>query len=196
MPDSSNINTVSDEHLIIATLRGDIASFGTIVERYWNMAVALTLCRIDDLIEAEDVAQESFIKAYVQLHSLRDPSHFAGWLSKIVAQQSTNLLRKQARNKALSGLEVSNFEAMATVVASSNNPGLTTEQTRFIRQAVGRMPEKFRELIIMRFVSGLSAVQIAKKLGKQPGAIRVRLHRAYQILRKDLAPLLEEVKSL
>jgi RNA polymerase sigma factor (sigma-70 family) len=58
------------------------------------------------------------------------------------------------------------------------------------------MPEKFRELIIMRFVSGLSAVQIAKKLGKQPGAIRVRLHRAYQILRKDLAPLLEEVKSL
>ncbi len=196
MPDSSNINTVSDEHLIIATLRGDIASFGTIVERYWNMAVALTLCRIDDLIEAEDVAQESFIKAYVQLHSLRDPSHFAGWLSKIVAQQSTNLLRKQARNKALSGPEVSNFEAMATVVASSNNPGLTTEQTRFIRQAVGRMPEKFRELIIMRFVAGLSAVQIAKKLGKQPGAIRVRLHRAYQILRKDLAPLLEEVKSL
>jgi DNA-directed RNA polymerase specialized sigma24 family protein len=105
MPDSSNINTVSDEHLIIATLRGDIASFGTIVERYWNMAVALTLCRIDDLIEAEDVAQESFIKAYVQLHSLRDPSHFAGWLSKIVAQKSTNLIRKQARNKASQALK-------------------------------------------------------------------------------------------
>jgi DNA-directed RNA polymerase specialized sigma24 family protein len=46
----------------------------------------------------------------------------------------------------------------------------------------------------MRFVAGLSAVQIAEQLGKRPGAIRVRLHRAYQILRKDLAPVLEEVE--
>jgi RNA polymerase sigma-70 factor (ECF subfamily) len=194
MSDSPNLNAVSDKHLVAATLRGDIASFGTIVERYWNMAVGLTLTRINNLIEAEDVAQESFIKAYEQLHRLRDPSHFAGWLSKIVAQQSINVLRKQARDKALSGREISNFEAMATVIASSKNPGLTTEQTHFIRQAVGRMPEKFRKLIIMRFVAGLSAVQIAKQLGKRPGTIRVRLHRAYQILRKDLVSLFEEVK--
>ena len=56
------------------------------------------------------------------------------------------------------------------------------------------MPEKFRQLVVMRFVAGLSAVEIAEKLGKRPGTIRVHLHRAYNILRKDLAPLFEEVE--
>jgi len=194
MPDSPDLNTISDEHLIAATLGGDIASFGIIVERYWDMVIAFALSRIDNATDAEDIAQESFLKAYSQLHKLRNPSRFAGWLSRIVAQQSTNLLRKQARNKALSGREISNLEARSTVVASSKNPGLTTEQTHFVRQAVGRMPEKFRKLIIMRFVAGLSAVQIAKQLGKRHGTVRVWLHRAYQILRKELAPLLMEVE--
>ena len=49
-------------------------------------------------------------------------------------------------------------------------------------------------MIIMRFVAGLSAVQIAEQLGKRPGAVRVRLHRAYKILREDLAPVLEDVE--
>jgi len=195
MPDSPNITAASDEHLVTATLRGDNSSFGTIVERYWNMVVALALSRINNLVEAEDVAQESFITAYVQLHRLRDPSRFPGWLSKIVAQQSTNLLRKHARNRAVASCEINKLEAMAAVLAPCNNPGLTTEQTHFVRRAVSRMPEKFRQIIIMRFVAGFSAVQIAEKLGKRPGTVRVWLHRAYKILRKDLAPLLEEVES-
>ena len=194
MPDSRNLTTTSDEQLITATLRGDISSFGTIVERYWDMAVALALSRIDDRIEAEDVAQESFINAYVHLHRLRERSRFAGWLTKIVTQQSINLLRKRARNKAVSGCEMSGLEAAAGVFATSNNPGLSAEQTHFIRQTVRQLPDKFRKPIIMRFVAGLSAVQIAEQLGKRPGTVRVWLHRAYQILRKDLAPLFEEVE--
>ncbi|KPL21758.1 MAG: hypothetical protein AMJ75_09385 [Phycisphaerae bacterium SM1_79] len=194
MPDSPELTAVSDEHLVTTTLRGDIASFGTIVERYWNMAVALALSRIGDLVEAEDVAQESFIKAYVELHRLRDPSRFAGWLGKIVAQQSTNLLRKRARDRAVSSGEIDNLDAAVGLFAASSNPGLTAEQTHLVRQTVRRLPDKFRKPIIMRFVAGLSAVQIAEQLGKRPGTVRVWLHRAYQILRKDLAPLFEEVK--
>jgi len=194
MPDSPELTAVSDEHLVTTTLRGDIASFGTIVERYWNMAVALALSRIGYLVEAEDVAQESFIKAYVELHRLRDPSRFAGWLGKIVAQQSTNLLRKRARDRAVSSGEIDNLDAAVGLFAASSNPGLTAEQTHLVRQTVRRLPDKFRKPIIMRFVAGLSAVQIAEQLGKRPGTVRVWLHRAYQILRKDLAPLFEEVK--
>jgi RNA polymerase sigma-70 factor (ECF subfamily) len=194
MPDSPKLTAVGDENLIAATLRGDIASFGTIVERYWDMAIALALSRIDDLVEAEDVAQESFIKAYVQLHRLRDPSRFAGWLTRIVAQQSINLLRKRVRNRAVSSCEFNNREVVPGAFATGNNPGLTAEQTHFIRQTIRRLPEKFRKPIIMRFVAGLSAVQIAEQLGKRPGTVRVWLHRAYNILRKDLAPIFEEVE--
>jgi len=193
MPDSLEITTASDERLIAAALRGDTASFGVIVERYWKLAVALALSRIDDIAEAEDIAQESFIKAHVHMHKLRDPARFAGWLTKIVSQKTIDVLRRRARERAVYGDQTDCMESVS--FTPSSNPGLTIEQMHFIRQAVRKMPEKFRRLIIMRFVAGLSAVQIAKQLDKRPGAIRTGLHRAYNILRKDLAPLLEEVES-
>jgi RNA polymerase sigma-70 factor (ECF subfamily) len=76
----------------------------------------------------------------------------------------------------------------------SSNPGLNDEQVHFVRKTVSRLPEKFRKVIIMRFVAGFSAAQIAEQLGKRHGTVRVWLHRAYQILRKDLVSLLEEVE--
>jgi len=195
MPGKCNLTNASDEQLVTATIQGDTSAFGIIVERYWNMAVAIALSKIDNLVEAEDVAQESFIKAYSQLHALRDPSRFAGWLSKIAAQQGVDLLRRHARNRTISSCEVGELEALAPASISNANPGLTNEQTNFVRQTVSKLPEKFQKVIIMRFVAGLSAVQIAKKLGKRHGTVRVWLHRAYQILRKDLAPLFEEVRQ-
>jgi len=194
MPESRKLTDTSDERLVAAVLQGDISSFGTIVERYWNMAVALALSKIDDSVEAEDIAQESFIKAYAQLNNLRDPSRFAGWLAKIVAQQCTNLFRKKAREKLVSSDRTAAPEALDSIFVPNTNPGLSAEQARFVRQTVRRLPKKFRKLIIMRFVGGLSASQIAGQLGKRHGTIRVGLHRAYQILRKELAPLLEEAE--
>jgi RNA polymerase sigma-70 factor (ECF subfamily) len=175
-------------------LSGDTSAFGTVVERYWNMVIGLALSKIADPTEAEDIAQESFLKAYSQLHSLRDPSRFAGWLSKIAIQQCSDTVRRSVRCRAALGCKAASLEDLDTRPAETTDPGLTQGQIRFIRQTVGRLPEKFRTLIVMRFVAGLSAVQIAERLGKRPSTVRVRLHRAYKILRKDLAPILEEVE--
>ncbi len=194
MPESAEMTVASDEDIITATLRGDIASFGTIVERHWNMVVALALSRIADPVEAEDIAQESFLKAYSQLHSLRHPSRFAGWLSKIALQQCSNTIRRSVRCKTALGCRATSLDDLGEQLAEMPNPGLTQSQIHFVRQTVGRLPEKFRALVVMRFVAGLSAVQIAEQLGKRPGAIRVRLHRAYKILRRDLEPLSGEVE--
>lgn len=192
---SGNPNlTAADEKLIEATLQGDISSFGIIVERYWDMVIAFALSRIDNAIDAEDIAQESFLKAYSQLHRLRNPSRFAGWLSKITAQQCVNHIRKNAHRRITSSYTTYDVDASAQAVACNSNPGLTDEQICFVRQTVSRLPEKFHKVIIMRFVAGLSAVQIAKQLGKRHGTVRVWLHRAYQILRKDLVSIFEEVK--
>ena len=194
MPERPKMTVASDQDIITATLRGDIASFGMIVERYWNMVVAMALSRIADATEAEDVAQESFLKAYSQLHSLRHPSRFAGWLSKIALQQCSNTIRRTVRCKTALGCRARSLDDLGEQLAEMPNPGLTQSQIHFVRQTVGRMPEKFRTLVVMRFVAGLSAVQIAEQLGKRPGTIRVRLHCAYKILREDLAPVLEEVE--
>lgn len=194
MPNSLKLTVASDEDVVAATLQGDITSFGTIVERHWNMVVALALSRIADPVEAEDIAQESFLKAYSQLHSLRHPSRFAGWLSKIALQQCSNTIRQTVRCKTALGCKARPLDDLGEELAETTNPGLTQSQIHFVRQTVGRLPEKFRTLIVMRFVAGFSAVQIAEQLGKRPGAVRVRLHRAYKMLRRDLAPLFEEVE--
>ena len=184
-----------DGQLVLATLRGDVPAFGRLVERHWNMVFALALSRVKDPTEAEDIAQESFLKAYAKLASLRNPSRFPGWLSKITLQQCANAARKGVRSRAVLGSQATPLADVAAIPARSSNPGLNEGQIRFVRETIGRLPEKFQRLIIMRFMGGLSAVQIAEQLGKRPGTVRVWLHRAYKILRKDLAPLLREVES-
>ena len=188
-------NIAGDQQLVRAALLGENSAFGMIVEKYWNMVVALALSKVSDSTEAEDIAQESFLKAYSQLANLRDPSRLAGWLSKITMQQCSNSLRRAIRNKRALGCRTTFVEALDEQPAMAANPGLTQNQIQFVRQTVKQLPEKFRTMIVMRFVAGLSTVQIAEQLGKRPGTIRVRLHRACKLLRKDLAPLLEEVGS-
>lgn len=193
MADELKQPVAGDEQLVLATLRGDIPAFGGLVQRYWKMVFALALSRIKDRAEAEDVAQDSFLKAYARLGSLRNPSRFPGWLSKITLQQCTNVIRKDIRSRAALGSQVTPLTDLAAMPAYSSNPGLTEGQMQFVRQTVGQLPERFQRLIVMRFMGELSAVQIAEQLGKRPGTVRVWLHRAYKMLRKDLAPLFEEV---
>ena len=194
MTDDLKQTLISDEQLISDTLGGDMAAFGTLVERYWNMVVGLAMSKIGEPAEAEDIAQESFMKAYSQLRSLQQPSRFAGWLSKIAVQQCSNTIRRRVRCKSALGCKATGLEEVEAKAAETGNDRLTAGQRYFIRERIQRLPEKFQKLILMRFVGGLSAVQIAQQLGKRPGTVRVWLHRAYKILRKDLAPILEEVK--
>jgi RNA polymerase sigma-70 factor (ECF subfamily) len=194
MVENGNIANKSDEQLIAAVLGGDAAAYGVIVERYWKMAVALALSKINNAAEAEDIAQESFIKAYGQLHRLRCPDRFGGWLSKIVARMCIDHIRQCARGQKVVALDSKVFEVSNCGLAFSSNPGLDENQIGFIRLAVAKLPDKFKKVVIMRFVAGFTSTEIAKKLGKRHGTVRVWLHRGYEILRKELAPIFEEAK--
>jgi len=195
MADKLKQDPTEDRQLILATLHGDNSAFGAIVERHWNMVIALALSKIDEPTEAEDIAQESFLKAYSHLHNLQNPARFAGWLSKIVLQQCSNKIRRDVRCKRALGYNSMPIEELDIKHIPTSNPGLSQSQVYFVRKTVHQLPEKFRAPLIMRFVTGLSAVQIAEQIGKRPGTVRVWLHRAYQILRRDLAPLIEEVRK-
>jgi RNA polymerase sigma-70 factor (ECF subfamily) len=193
MVERTQTSTATDTELIGSTHQGDLAAFGVLTQRYWSLAVAVALSRLDNPADAEDVAQESFIKAFHKLTSLRDASRFAGWLSRIVVQQCVDAHRQQQRARQALGRSIPAEDVLEACAAYSSNPGLSSQQIRFIRQTIAKLPEKYKRPIIMRFVTGLSAVEIARQLGKRPGTVRVWLHRAYELLRQDLSPLLEEV---
>jgi RNA polymerase sigma-70 factor (ECF subfamily) len=186
--------TASDKHLVEAAIQGDAGAFGVLMERYWNTAVALVLSRIEDSCEAEDVAQECFVKAYLHLSKLRDRSCFAGWLSKIVLQECVNYVRTARRRKKTADTEKRPFEQLVAMAAVSVNPGIGSGEIETVRQSVRRLPERYKSVVVMRFVGGLDTREIARQLGEREGTVRVWLHRAYEMLRKELAPILEEVE--
>jgi DNA-directed RNA polymerase specialized sigma24 family protein len=95
----------------------------------------------------------------------------------------------------VSSRESAALEVLGSAATLYTNPGLSTGQAHFVRRTVSRLPEGLRKVVIMRFVGGLSASQIARQLGKRHGTVRVALHRAYKTLRKDLASLLEEIEQ-
>jgi len=128
----------------------------------------------------------------MHLRTLRDPARFAPWLSKIAAQGATDYFRKTARAAAAGLQQSADFSMQAP--AASPNPGLSGEDVRLVRRAVAGLPHKFREVVLLRFVAGLSSKEIARRTGARAGTVRVRLHRAYKRLRKDLAPLIGEVE--
>lgn len=184
---------LDEEELIERVLRGQRELFGVLVERYWTTAVALAVCKSREPAAAEDLAQNSFVKAYTHLGSLRDRRRFGGWLSRIVVQECRTHHRRQKVRSRVGSLDLQTAEP-AFACAARDNPGLTREQIVFIHDCVRTLPEKSQEIVLMRFVGGFSVGQIADQLGRDAGTVRVRLHRALKMLREQLAPILEEVQ--
>jgi len=182
---------LSDERLVALTLAGDTRAFGSLVEKYWTTAAGIAFSRLGEANLAEDVAQESFIAAYTKLAGLRMPSRFPGWLSKIVAQKTVDAARRKRRSHvSVENLSEQGLDPPWTPQAAD---ALSPEDAVRVRSAVARLPEKLRVPVVMRFIGGASAIEIAQGLGMRPSTVRVYLHRAYERLRKDLAFLAREV---
>jgi len=172
-------------------LQGNKESFNCLVDRYWPMAMALCISRISNIPEAEDIAQEGFIQAYQHLPTLKDPSRFAGWLTRIIQQKCIDYYRAAKKHRTVSLSVVDH----ADVPAFTSNPGLTAPQINLIRDKISTLPEKYQHVIIMRFMAGLSTAEISRQLNTKYGTVSVWFHRAYKILRQELTPLFVEVQS-
>jgi RNA polymerase sigma-70 factor (ECF subfamily) len=182
------LKTLNDSQLVFMTLQGNKESFDCLVDRYWPMVMALSISRVSNVPEAEDIAQEGFVQAYQHLTTLKDPSRFAGWLTRIIRGKCVDHYRSSKRNRTVS-LSVVDYEDMP---AFTSNPGLTASQIRMIRDKISRLPEKYQRVIIMRFMAGLSTREISRQLNKKYGTVSVWFHRAYKILRQELTPLFVE----
>ena len=185
------MKTLNDSQLVFMTLQGNKESFNRLVDRYWPMAMALCISRISNVPDAEDIAQEGFIQAYQHLPTLKDPSRFAGWLTRIIQKKCVDYYRSSKKNRAVSLSVVDCVD----VPAFASNPGLTASQIKMIRDNISKLPEKYQRVIIMRFMAGLSTQEISRQLNKRYGTVSVWFHRAYKILRHELAPLFVEVQS-
>jgi len=192
-----------DSALIERCRAGDIAAFEPLVEKYRQRVWRLAYNVLRDREEAWDVAQEAFIKAYQALPSFRGQSAFYTWLYRITMNVAADRARSRAAQGRAFGTERVPEEDWERVITDPN-PGEASpadaasrrEERRKIMQALDRLSEDHRQIIMLGDLEGLSYREIADTLEIPMGTVMSRLHNARKRLRDVLGPLLVLVMAL
>ncbi len=186
----------SDLELVKRAQRGERGAFDLLVLRYQHKVVKLVARLLRDPAEAEDVAQEAFVKAYRALGSFRGDSAFYTWLYRIAVNTARNSLASRQRRPLDYEADLSENEQ--TVVESrmrhTDTPEanvLSEEIRRTVNRAVEDLPEDLRTAIILREVEGLSYEEIAAAMDCPVGTVRSRIFRAREAIDRNLKPLLD-----
>ncbi|MFH1686455.1 MAG: sigma-70 family RNA polymerase sigma factor [bacterium] len=177
--------------LIEQALAGKQQAYAALTERHRASVFQIILKIVRDRETAQDLAQETFMKAFASLASYRSEYRFSTWLYKIAANTSIDFLRKKRIN-ALSldrPVETRDGSIEFEVADNSHNPerDLERKQIRFsIEAAIDSLPGKYREVIICRHKEDKSYEEIADLLGVPVGTVKARIFRARELLKKKL----------
>jgi len=177
--------------LVAEVLDGDIESFTGLVERYKNLVASYVAARVPSR-EVEDLAQDTFLRGYKALGSLRDPSAFSSWLLGIANHVCVDWHRSRRRTSALSDQFEVSEDALPPHRSPAQRPDDAAEKAehaQLLLQALDRLPETYRVTLTLKHMDGLSCNQIAKQLGVALGTVTSRLARGYKILRDRLDDL-------
>lgn len=186
-----------DQDLIIKIQQGDKSAYDLLVIKYQSRIIQLVNRYVKDPSEAQDVAQETFIKAYRALAKFRGESTFYTWLYRIAINTAKNYLLSRARRYTYQQIDINHAEQL------ENNPqlqGLETPEHLLmnediiltIERVVDRLPKEMRMAISLREFEGMSYDDIAHTMGCPVGTIRSRIFRAREVIDRELAQLLEE----
>ncbi|MFH1231083.1 MAG: sigma-70 family RNA polymerase sigma factor [Planctomycetota bacterium] len=169
------MKNLDDGILITKILEDDPDAFSELVRRYWPMAYQLCFQRLRNNAEAEDIAQEAFIKVHKYLKQLKDKTKFTGWFYQLVFQLIIERSREQKYRKT-----------QPIKLELEEKPSINTMSKLFVRDAMNSLSDDFRLILTLRFYKDMSCEEIAQHLREPVGTITSRLHRAYQLLKEKL----------
>ena len=185
-----------DEDLVLRVQQGDKSAFDFLVIKYQHKIIQLVNRYVKDPSEAQDVAQEAFIKAYRALGNFRGDSAFYTWLYRIAINTAKNYLVSRSRRSADYQVDVQDAEALenAPQLQGMETPErllLNQEIVDTIKTAIDKLPEEMRTAIMLREFEGMSYEEIAQAMDCPVGTVRSRIFRAREAIDNKLNPLLE-----
>ena len=178
--------TDPDRALVDRARRGDIGAFETLVRTHQHRAVNFARALMSDAADAEDVAQDAFLRAYRGLRSFRGTSSFKTWLYQIVTNTArTHLARRRNRGDRGGGDTTAASEATREPAAPDDveRDAIARDE---IDRALATLPAEQREAVVLRDVEGLEYAEIAAALGVPIGTVESRLFRGRARLRSAL----------
>jgi RNA polymerase sigma-70 factor, ECF subfamily len=187
----------SDLELVQRVQRGEKAAFDLLVRKYQHKVVKLVMRYLRDPADAEDVAQEAFIKAYRALPQFRGDSAFYTWLYRIAINTAKNAIVSRDRNPVEFDLDLQNIEESGSMqgrLADTETPErlLLTEEIRTtVNAAIDALPDDLRTAIVLRELEGLSYEEIAAAMECPVGTVRSRIFRAREAIDRRLSEVFD-----
>lgn len=184
-----------DQDLVLRVQQGDKSAYDLLVIKYQHKIIQLVNRYVKDPSEAQDVAQETFIKAYRALGHFRGDSAFYTWLYRIAINTAKNYLVARTRRSSDSEVNIDDEEQVHNIpqLKGMDTPEqnlLNEEIIETIKSAIEKLPEEMRIAITLREFEGMSYEEIAEAMDCPVGTVRSRIFRAREAIDSKLNPLL------
>jgi RNA polymerase sigma-70 factor, ECF subfamily len=174
-------NPEDEKRLVLAAQRGDTVAFAGLVRLHERTAYAIARAIVTVHEDAEDAVQEAFLRAYQALARFRPDQAFGAWLNRIVANAALDTARRRKVRAA--------DELTDAVADSFRDPAEAEELRRRLGEALAKLPQRARSVIVLHDVEGFTHAEIGEMLGIPEGTARSDLHHARQQLRRLLKDL-------
>lgn len=179
---------LQDDEIVGRVLAGETALFEILMRRYNQRLYRMARVILRNDTEAEDVMQDAYVRAYTHLNQFAGKAAFSTWLTRIAIHEALARKRRGARFEELDAM-TTNGDSMPMLKSSDPNPEDSTarvETRRLLEDAIDRLPEAYRTVVVLREVEEMSVSDTAVSLGVTEAVVKTRLHRAHAMLRKEL----------
>ena len=191
IPQSAPLDT-GDAELVRRALARDETAIRAIMQANNRKLFRLARGILRNDAEAEDVVQETYVRAFTHLANFRGDSSLSTWLSRIAMNEALGRLRRQRPSVELSSLPQGALEAQIIqfpLMSAADDPEKSMAQREIqhvVEHAIDELPEPFRLVFITRVIEGMNVEETAEILGLKPETVKTRLHRARNLLRDNV----------
>jgi len=185
----------TDEELIARFQQGDSYAFDLLVKRYQDPLLNFVFRFLGNHTEAEDIVQETFYRLYKNKHYYREIAKFSTWIYTIAGNLAKTELRKRNRRKLFSISHFMSTEKDYDIPDNEFTPDTVTNSQitdKIIQKAIDKLSPKFKEVIVLRDIQGMSYEEIAEIVKIPLGTVKSRVNRARLRLQEDLKDLINE----
>jgi RNA polymerase sigma-70 factor (ECF subfamily) len=180
-----------DSRLIAQALRGDNRAYQRLMEKYHDAIYNFIYRMIHDREQVEDLTQEAFIKAFASLKSFNEEFAFSTWLYKIATNNSIDYIRKKklqmySIDKPIESKDSDFAFELPDESAEADKHLISGQRAQLVREAINQLPEKYRQVILLRHAEERSYEEIAKMLKLPIGTVKAHIFRARELLYRQL----------
>jgi RNA polymerase sigma-70 factor, ECF subfamily len=181
-----------DTRLVRLSRSGDRRAFSELVDMYKDKIYYLAYRMLNNVQESEDVVQETFLRVFKNLDRYDEKQKFSTWIYRIATNLSIDQLRKRKAaysldaGMAADGEGTDYYSTLASTDPTPESQLILTETQRTIRRAIDQLPEKYKSVVILRYMHDMSLQEISEVLDMPVTTVKTRVHRGREYLRKRL----------